>query len=77
MSIFGTVKVKVKVKVKCNISIFFSRSRESKTKKIFVGGVSQETATEEVREYFRQFGENSKPLPVKHCLFCTTSMHAL
>merc|ERR1719285_679001 len=33
-----------------------NRSRESKTKKIFVGGVSQETATEEVREYFRQFG---------------------
>jgi len=33
-----------------------NRSRESKTKKIFVGGVSQETATDEVREYFRQFG---------------------
>ena len=38
----------------CHIRL---RSRESKTKKIFVGGVSQETATEEVREYFRQFGE--------------------
>ena len=41
------------------INITFFRSRESKTKKIFVGGVSQETATEEVREYFLQFGEST------------------
>ena len=35
-----------------------SKSKENKTKKIFVGGVSQETSSEEVKKYFNQFGEN-------------------
>ena len=34
-----------------------SKSKENKIKKIFVGGVSQETSTEEVKKYFSQFGE--------------------
>jgi len=33
-----------------------SKSKENKTKKIFVGGVSQETSGEEVKKYFTQFG---------------------
>lgn len=52
-------KEQVPPKAENRLSDFCFRSRESKTKKIFVGGVSQETATEEVREYFRQFGESS------------------
>ena len=34
-----------------------SKSREAKTRKIFVGGVSQETSSEEVKKYFSQYGE--------------------
>merc|ERR1719232_1933688 len=33
-----------------------SKSREAKTRKIFVGGVSQETSSEEVKKYFSQYG---------------------
>ena len=36
-----------------------SKSKEAKTRKIFVGGVSQETSSEEVKKYFSQFGESS------------------
>ena len=35
-----------------------SKSKENKTKKIFVGGVSQETSSDEVKKYFNQFGKN-------------------
>eukprot|EP00095_Tigriopus_kingsejongensis_P007706 maker-scaffold142_size315517-snap-gene-2.23 protein:Tk07706 transcript:maker-scaffold142_size315517-snap-gene-2.23-mRNA-1 annotation:"hypothetical protein D910_12176" len=34
-----------------------SKSKASKTKKIFVGGVSQETSGDEVKSYFAQFGK--------------------
>ena len=34
-----------------------SKSKANKTKKIFVGGVSQETSADEVKAYFNQFGE--------------------
>ena len=34
-----------------------SKSKEAKTRKIFVGGVSQETSSEEVKKYFSQYGE--------------------
>jgi len=41
--------------------------RSSKTKKIFVGGVSQDTTLEDVQTYFSQFGKvrqaHSSPLP--------------
>ena len=36
-----------------------SKSKANKTKKIFVGGVSQETSADEVKAYFNQFGEFS------------------
>lgn len=36
-----------------------SKSREAKTRKIFVGGVSQETSSEEVKKYFSQYGEGN------------------
>ena len=36
-----------------------SKSREAKTRKIFVGGVSQETSSEEVKKYFSQYGEEN------------------
>ena len=34
-----------------------SKSKANKTKKIFVGGVSQETSADEVSAYFSQFGK--------------------
>ena len=37
-----------------------SKSKANKTKKIFVGGVSQETSADEVKAYFNQFGEFSQ-----------------
>ena len=40
-----------------------SKSKANKTKKIFVGGVSQETSAEEVKAYFNQFGEFDNPSP--------------
>lgn len=40
-----------------------SKSKANKTKKIFVGGVSQETSAEEVKAYFNQFGEFDIPGP--------------
>lgn len=33
------------------------KTQSNKTKKIFVGGVSQDTSAEEVRQYFSQFGK--------------------
>ena len=43
-----------------------SKSKANKTKKIFVGGVSQETSADEVKAYFNQFGEFS----LKTGFFC-------
>ena len=43
-----------------------SKSKANKTKKIFVGGVSQETSSDEVKAYFNQFGEFS----LKTRFFC-------
>ena len=34
-----------------------NKGRTNRTKKIFVGGVSQETSADEVKQYFSQFGK--------------------
>ena len=34
-----------------------NRGRANRTKKIFVGGVSQDTSADEVKAYFSQFGK--------------------
>ena len=34
-----------------------AKSKEAKSRKIFVGGVSQDTSAEEVKKYFSQYGE--------------------
>lgn len=40
----------------------------TRTKKIFVGGLSANTVVEDVKQYFEQFGKVSS-CPNEHCIF--------
>ena len=59
-----------------------AKSKEAKSRKIFVGGVSQDTSAEEVKKYFNQYGEARHDLcevtviPAGLCRECGGRRHA-
>ena len=68
-SIWGTQRVKIHIWNISIVIILFSHQMVTRTKKIFVGGLSTTTTLDEVKGYFAKFGEVQLEMSLKWIIY--------